>query len=86
MGTAQGLVLFKDYLRTPVRGKTSGPPISIKADDLDKNFRRVSVMDTNKETPLFRQTEGGTLPTTMEFDVCIDGVLMKLRMVGTIVD
>jgi hypothetical protein len=84
MGTASGLVLFKNYLGASIKGKSSAPPISIKADDLDKNFRRVSILDPSRDNPLFSITESGTIPKVVELDICVNGVPQKMRVVGVI--
>ena len=86
MSTAKGLILFRDYLTNSSNKNKSTPPVSIKADDLDGNFRKVHILDSNKEKPLFTMTEGGTVPSTMLFDVCINGELKKIRFIGAIVN
>jgi hypothetical protein len=54
-----GLVLFKSYLgQKPVKGSFP-PPYSIKAEDLDNNFRRVSLnIVQNADVEI---TENGTI-------------------------
>lgn len=85
MATASGLVLFKDYLRVSVKGKVAAPPVAIKADDLDTNFRKVSMVDPNKQNPLFAITQAGTVPKAMEVYICMNGVPTKIRIIGTVV-
>jgi hypothetical protein len=84
MANISGLILFKDYLTAATGSATAGPPISIKADDLDKNFRRVCIVDANQESPLFSITESGTIPKVVELDICVNGVPQKMRVIGVI--
>jgi hypothetical protein len=84
MQSASGLVLFRDYLKQASAGNSSAPPVSIKAADLDNNFKRVSIVDTNQDNRLFTITEAGTIPKVVELDICVNGVPQKMRVIGTI--
>lgn len=81
MENVSGLVLFKNYLLAGANGGKSGPPVSIKADDLDKNFRRLTpVLDS--KAPLFTFTEQGLIPSTFDVDICVNGSPKKYRIIA----
>ena len=71
-----GLVLFKSYLGLkPVKGKFP-PPYSIKAEDLDNNFRRVSIVAATYAD--IEVTENGTLLKFKTQKVTINGRTLEI--------
>jgi hypothetical protein len=83
-----GLVIFSDYLKerdTPGQNK---PPRSIKADDLDENFKRTTLIEpTNgdsKNSYKVKVTENGTeieFVSDQKYIVSINGALYSVGFV-----
>jgi len=64
-----GLVLFKKYLGLkPVKGNFP-PPYSIKAEDLDNNFRRLCIIDQPDPATAFYSVEVTENGTILKFNV-----------------
>jgi hypothetical protein len=93
------LIKFRDYLTArPPRGSSS-PPRTIKADDLDGNFKRCTVNASQAGSEFssgavydVRYTSEGTelifspmgrAATWREIDICVDGVAKKMMVLGT---
>jgi hypothetical protein len=89
------LVKFRDYLTaSPPKGSTA-PPRTIKADDLDWNFKNCTVIDSQSTgSPIYEAqysqegtelifTANGRAVTWREIDVCVDGVAKKMMVLGT---
>lgn len=83
------LVKFRDLLKG--KGK-DGPPVSIRASDLDSNFEQLQVIPpenglynpvmTSKGTRL--DFKAGSLGVRwVEISVCADGVMKKMLVLGT---
>jgi hypothetical protein len=83
------LIKFQDYLGKPSK---SGPPVSIKASDLDGNFAAVKIQDStrglykcdfSKEGTelVFRAGNVATLWYTLT--VCVNGVPKTMQVLGT---
>jgi hypothetical protein len=77
-----GLVLFKNYLGLkPVKGSFP-PPYSIKAEDLDNNFRRVSVSSIQGDGHTVEVTENGTILKYKTATISIGGRTLELIVVS----
>jgi hypothetical protein len=64
-----GLVLFKNYLGLkPVKGSFP-PPYSIKAEDLDNNFRRLSIIEQPDPTTAFYTVQVTDMGTILKFNL-----------------
>jgi hypothetical protein len=89
------LIKFRDYLTArPPRGSSS-PPRTIKADDLDSNFKRCTLTEngtigadiyrpqyTSEGTELVFSANGREA-FWQEIDICVDGVAKKMMVLGT---
>ena len=77
-----GLVLFNSYLGLkPVKGKFP-PPYSIKAEDLDNNFRRVSVSSIQGDGRTVEVTENGTILKYKTATISIGSRTLELIVVS----
>ena len=76
-----GLVLFKNYLGLkPVKGSFP-PPYSVKATDLDNNFRRLKIIPPTDAATAFYTveiTDNGTLLKFKTEDVVLGGKTLRL--------
>lgn len=81
MANQYGLVLFKDYLSSAKGQTNAGPPMSIKAEDLDGNFRRLTPL-TVDDNEFFSFTEAGLIPKAIDLEVCIDNQVQTITVIG----
>lgn len=91
------LIKFRDYLTARPPKGSSAPPRTIKADDLDGNFKRCTVnksqvqfngqpvydvLYSSEGTELVFQVDG-RYAYWREIDICVDGVAKKMMVLGT---
>jgi hypothetical protein len=83
------LVIFKDYLGN---NSKTGSPVSIKADDLDRNFKMCFLLPDDQGIYKISSTEQGSnlyfeayglAATWQEIDICVDGTPKKMMVLGT---
>lgn len=79
-------LFVEDLKKKPGRGDY-GPPRTIRAADLDENYKKVTLLESNEQPKAYtvEYTKEGTRITlgTQEFDVCENGQPVKYRMVAT---
>jgi hypothetical protein len=76
----RGIILFKGYLQEKPPKGSFAPPYSIKAEDLDHNFRRISISpQSDGHTVTF--TDNGTIIKFNTQDVSIGGKTLRLIVV-----
>jgi hypothetical protein len=76
---------FKDDLKKKPEPGSNQPPIGIKADDLDKNYKKVTLIveDDNNPSYIVEYKEDGTvLRPKREFDVCENGELVTYLFIA----
>jgi hypothetical protein len=78
MANRHGLVEFKDYV-----GDKGGAAKHIRAADLDNNFRRLTPLNPDGKA-FFTPTDGGMTYQTVTIDVCVDGVVRQLTVIGVL--
>jgi hypothetical protein len=83
MSNKYGIVEFKEYLSVKAAGTAS--PVSIKAADLDNNFRRLTPLNPDG-FPVFNPSESGLTYQTVDIQVCINGTPKTLRVLGMIIN
>jgi hypothetical protein len=83
-----GLVVFKEYLTQPDTPGKNNPPRSIKAEDLDENFRRLTIIppssEDKKNTYTVKITPKGTeieFGSNQDYIVSINGALFSVGFV-----
>lgn len=74
-----GIIEFSGYVGRPKKPGES--PATIKAADLDNNFRRLTPINPDGKE-LFVCTDGGLWFQTIELDVCVDGNTQKVLVLG----
>jgi hypothetical protein len=93
------LIKFRDYLTARPPKGSSSPPRTIKADDLDGNFKRCTVnksqigaaFSTGAVYDVLYTAEGtelifapnGRYAYWREIDICVGGVAKKMMVLGT---
>ena len=84
------LIRFKDYLSRNSKG--GGPPVSIKAQDLDDNFQAVTLKNSSRGTYRCEWQKDGTelvfragdTPASWQtITVCVNGAPATLKLLGT---
>ena len=81
---------FRDDLKNRTAPGSNAPPVSIRAKDLDENYKKVTaVVPTNNEAGYvpdydLKYTKDGTELRFWgyEFDVCENGQPVKYRLLG----
>jgi len=84
------LIKFRDYLGKKGDGKS--PPSVIKAKDLDDNFGMLQLLpnrlgiytvEKTSEGSALNFTAGNRAVFWQEIDVCVDGTVKKMMVLGT---
>jgi hypothetical protein len=79
----------EDLKNKPAKG-SNAPPVSIRAGDLDDNYKKITTVKPRNNPPRYRPdyepkyTEDGTELRFLaaEFDVCENGKPVKYRLLG----
>ena len=76
MANSNGIVEFKDYLSGDKKSRAH-----IKAEDLDNNFRRLTLVNPDGK-PIFQMTSEGMTFQTIDVQVCVDGIQQTITVLG----
>jgi len=76
-----GLIQFKDYLVSKTGNAGNPASVSIKAADLDNNFQRLTPIKSNGNQ-FFKFTKNGMIPESYDLNICIDGKIEILTVIG----
>lgn len=76
-----GLISFTELLKQAVAKGSNASPVSIKAADLDNNFKHLRIIDEGTEKLTKRTSEGVELNFELEeYDAVKNGQLVKVKL------